>query len=273
MTLTPASRTGIYEYAGLVSEVSQVGMRLLSPDGHTLASGASGDAVRLWDVADPGHPRPVGPILTGGGNADTPALDVSSVAFSLVGHMPASGDSDSAVRLWDLADPAHPGQLGLVLTGASAYSLEFSPTGHILASGYGGTIQLWDVAHPANLRPLGQPLTGGGAQVNSVAFSPDEHALASGSLDGTVRLWDVTDPAHPGPLGQPLTSSTVGVDSAAFSPNGITLASGSDDSTIRLWNLNVQSAISRICATAGGLTPQLWNEYIRQLPYRATSAH
>jgi WD40 repeat protein len=69
------------------------------------------------------------------------------------------------------------------------------------------------------------------------------------------------------------SASTVAVDSVAFSPDGHTLASGSDDGTTRLWNLNVQSAINRICATAGGLTPQQWDEYIRQLLYRATCAH
>ena len=50
-------------------------------------------------------------------------------------------------------------------------------------------------------------------------------------------------------------------------------ASGSDDGTTRLWNLNVQSAINRICATAGGLTPQQWNEYIPQLRYQPICAH
>ena len=247
-----------------------------SPDGQTLGSGNSDDSVRRWDVADPAHPRLIGNVLIGAANSIIGGPGVLSVAFSPLGHVLASGDYDGTIRLWDVADPADPRPLGLAVSGggASVYSLTFSPDGHTLASGdYGGTIRLWDVAETAYLRPLGQPLTGGGAKVNSVAFSPDGGTLASGSLDGTIRLWDVADPADPRLLGQPLTGSTVAVDSVAFSPDGHTLASGSDDSTTRLWNPNVQYAINRICATAGGLTPQQWSEYIPQLGYQPSCAH
>jgi WD40 repeat protein len=206
----------------------------VSSHGHILADGGPGGRVRLWNVADPAHPRPLGRPLT-----EVSAL-VYSLAFSPDGHTLASGGLDSRIRLWNVADPAHPRPLGRPLaSGVPVNSVTFSPDGHTLASGgYDGRVQLWNVADPVHPRLLAPPLgpLAAGVLVNSVAFSPDGHTLASGGPGGRVRLWDVADPAHPRTLGPPLPGG-VAVASVAFSPAGHTLAGGGFDGTVWLWDV------------------------------------
>src|SRR3989442_276730 len=77
--------------------------------------------------------------------------------------------------------------------------------------------------------------------VLSLAFSPDERLLASGSLDGSVKLWDVESRA-------PLWSGwhTKGTFCLAFSPDGSLLASGRFDATVRLWDARRGTALEDV---------------------------
>jgi WD40 repeat protein/uncharacterized caspase-like protein len=77
------------------------------------------------------------------------------------------------------------------------------------------------------------PQLGHAGAVNSIAFSPDGHILASGSQDNTIKLWDVAS----GRELRTLSGHTNWVRSVAFSPDGRILASASKDTTIKLWDV------------------------------------
>jgi WD40 repeat protein len=105
-----------------------------SPDGRTLAAGASDHTVKLWDFGT-GRIRAV---LKGHD------AQVYSVAWSTDGKSLASGGVDAVIRLWDMPT----GKLRLALNDHSdvVNSVAFSPDGTRMASGSSdGTVKLWDV--------------------------------------------------------------------------------------------------------------------------------
>ena len=69
--------------------------------------------------------------------------------------------------------------------------------------------------------------------VTSVAFSPDNDRIVSGSQDKTIRVRDLRSGQKT--LG-PLVGHTDRVTSVAFSPNGNAVLSSSRDTTLRMWD-------------------------------------
>ncbi|GAA3216704.1 serine/threonine-protein kinase [Actinocorallia longicatena] len=199
-----------------------------SPDGKTLATGATDKTVKLWDVASGAL------ITTLTGHRDS----VFAVAYSPDGTLLASGGSDRTVRLWNTAD--HTLRTTLTDHDNSVFAVAFSPDGATLASGSADkTVKLWDVAGNT-VTTLARHKD----DVYAVAFSPDGATLASGSTDKTAKLWNI--PARS--LITTLDDFENWVLSVAFSPDGTTLATGSGENTVKLWN----AATHALTATLSG---------------------
>lgn len=72
--------------------------------------------------------------------------------------------------------------------------------------------------------------------INSVAVSPNDKLLASGSQDRTAKLWSLTREGNLGLLGV-FRGHRRGVWAVCFSPVDQVLATSSADGTTKLWSL------------------------------------
>lgn len=118
-----------------------------------------------------------------------------------------------------------------------ATTLEFSPDGKSLASGFGtGQLYLWNATTGKLLSSLHRQTQA----VKTLAFSPDSALLASGgegqassAQSSDIKIWDT----QTGQELRTLRTQHGGVTALAFAPNGAILANGYDDGTIALWRI------------------------------------
>jgi WD40 repeat protein len=172
---------------------------------------------------------------------------IVGVAFNPAGTIIAGTTSDGYVQLWSASTykllwrfkfpDISPNSVTQV------NSVEFSPSGQLMAVTWPGGPWLFNVANPA--RPVhvstlhvpsakGSPL----AQVTSLTFSPDGQTVA-GSIGesespplGLVLMWNASTGAVTHLL--PDVSLT---ESLAFSPNGQSLVTGTATGEVDLWNI------------------------------------
>jgi hypothetical protein len=159
------------------------------------------------------------------------------------------GDAASAQRAFDQAKVAIEHETGFKVVvdapvefPAAVSSVGWSHDGKTIAAASGAFVSIRDAN--AGFGEISR-LQGGGGTVKTLAFSPDDKALATGSTDNVVRIWD---------LGRGTATKLVGhrddVNAVAYSPDGATLASGSADRSVRLWD----SATKTEKRTLTGLT-------------------
>ena len=101
-----------------------------------------------------------------------------------------SAGYDGKIKLWKVADWTLTGTLE---NWGTAYDLDFSLDGKVLASASYTRVILWSVENGEQLTSL----TGDAEWVHSVNFSPDSKTLASSGDDGTVHVQNIESYLQP----------------------------------------------------------------------------
>lgn len=193
-----------------------------SPDDRLLASSNSEGMVYLWDAKD-----------TNNVSTMKHTRWANCVCFSPDGKTLFSGSTSGTIMLCDVEKR---NVIDIISTySGSIYSLATTSDGKTIAIG-SNTVKLWDIV---NCKEIAE-LEGHTNYIESVAFSPDNRHLASGSWDNTIKIWDTSTYKSVASL----KGHTYVAKSVAYSPDGSMLASGSWDGTARLWDMKTYKEIA-----------------------------
>ncbi|TMS15551.1 Transducin beta-like protein 3 [Larimichthys crocea] len=177
------------------------------------------------------------------GHTDT----VLSLDVFRKGSLFASCAKDRSVRVWQMDSDS--GEVCCVAQGSShtnavgSISCSRMKASFIASGSQDCTVKVWNL--PADLSTTGtdmHQLTPRATEkahdkdVNSVAVSPNDKLLASGSQDRTAKLWSLAGDGNIGLLGV-FRGHRRGVWAVCFSPVDQVLATSSADGTTKLWSL------------------------------------
>jgi WD40 repeat protein len=152
---------------------------VFSADGLWLYSASGDQTIRIWDV---GQQRC---LTTLRGNTD----EVYGLALSPDGTTLASAGKDGIVAFWSALPRPQEEQPRQIELGRLFGLPVFAPDSRVLAASLAGTVSLLDLATSKEIERLPSL----GADVRTVAYSPDGTLLVSGRTSGTLRVWSCAE--------------------------------------------------------------------------------
>ncbi len=166
----------------------------------------------------------------------------SSAVFFPDGRRLITAAIDNTTRLWDVETG---GQIvRLENTGRSAAIALSSNQQWIATGGNDNLVRLWDVRKSWESRVGSElkPFLGHTAEVNAIAFSPDDLLLATGDLKGNVFLWNIETRE----IIKKFKGHTRKITAISFLKNGSRLVTSSIDNSVGQWDITTGKEIEQL---------------------------
>jgi len=189
-----------------------------TPDSRWLVSGSDPKIVHVWDCKTG---QAVGNLYMGPGHSSYGLWSLCTDGVLIISGI----FDDKTICIWDLISRT---QIGSPIdAGGYVEAVALSNDGRI-AAGVGCAVCVWGVKSRCRIASM----NGHRDRVFTVAFSPDNSRIASGSDDCSIRLWDTQTYTQ---IGVFIGHSALSV---SFSHDGERIASGGCDMTVRVWHCN-----------------------------------
>jgi WD40 repeat protein len=201
-----------------------------SADGSLVFADFHGSFSKLWDVQS-------GQLMREYSGDDHTRFD-PYFRLSPNGKLVAVVAWDSEQLWWDVTT----GERVKFPSNMVGQTVEFSPDGSLFAVGT-DQVQIWDLEQKQIIRSLDGHID----RIESMAFSPDNRLLLTGSVDKTAKLWDIST----GELLRVFRGHNAAITKVAFSSDGKQVVTASMDKTIRTWNTDYNDLLVYACTRVG----------------------
>jgi Tol biopolymer transport system component len=237
--------------------------------------------VKIWDIENREELRTLSGHIAG----------VNSLSYSPDGKHLVSGSADHTVKIWDIES----GKELRSLSGTSPIRfVHYTPDGKYIILRESVYTHRWDVLNGGKLKslyiyhnrlfkisPNGKYMISTGSEneliisnidtfrilhtfafahlghITTVAFSPDNKYIVSGSEDHTIKVWDIEN----GKELQTLSGHTASINSVSYSPDGKYIVSGSKDH-IKVWDAMKGEELQALAGGAGTVSYSPNGKYI-----------